>query len=625
MIELEREGFSLVVGSIHPPLTSMRHEHAALLAAPVHYAPPQPILQLWEELTKAAARWPAALVEAHNKKYGPQAKAALRARNACYFADFFARREIDHVHVHFANRAAHTALFLRDISGISFSVTAHGQDFMADLGSDELLQEICAAAEFVAVETDYSRGLLAARCPASAAKIHRVYNGMDLALFPSQAPAAASTKRVKILSIGRLVPFKGFEHLLKALANLHDRARSFACEIVGDGPLRESLQRKINDMQLSHVVRLTGALPQEEVIAKLRDCDLFVLASVTDRLGASDIFPTVILEAMSAGKPVVSTSLAGIPEAVADRVTGLLVPPGDDAALAEALDTLIRNPELRSDYGRAGRIRVEREFQIRRTVQPLTSLLRTLSEPGQFREPSEPASSAEIAYLIDLWPDEELPLIGEEVFEMQRRGLPITGFVFRAGIDPVRISAQKEMATRLEFLPDAIVIEAEWKANQELVAQLENNRANQAHRAPADAFLRQARFANALRRAIIERRIQHVHATSSRSLLCALMLKEVVGVTISAAIERNPELPRSFLQVALKQCVGARVRDSQLIAGMNGSFLVERRTGNTLAEWAARRVTAVTGIDLTRRKDLWQEWSGYLARWSCGTRVDMHP
>ena len=95
---------------------------------------------------------------------------------------------MDHFHVHFANRAAHTALFLKAMSGISFSVTAHGQDFMADLGNDDLLREICDAAEFVAVETEYSRGLMQARCPSAADKIHRVYNGMDLANFPGAKP-----------------------------------------------------------------------------------------------------------------------------------------------------------------------------------------------------------------------------------------------------------------------------------------------------------------------------------------------------------------------------------------------------------------------------------------------------
>src|SRR5438093_3793459 len=183
MLALERLGLRLTIGSIYPPLTSLRHEHISGLRAPIHYAPPQEILKISEKKAKIAGRWPRDLVEQHERKYGPDAKAEQRARNGLYFADFFTRANVHHVHVHFANRAAHTALFLKKISGIPFSVTAHGQDFMKDLGSDDLLREICAAAEFVAAETDYSRDLLRQRCPASPAKIHRVYNGIDLERF----------------------------------------------------------------------------------------------------------------------------------------------------------------------------------------------------------------------------------------------------------------------------------------------------------------------------------------------------------------------------------------------------------------------------------------------------------
>src|SRR5260370_10660436 len=187
MLALERSGIELVIGSIYPPATSLRHEYIARLSAPIHYAPPQQILGIWEKNAKAGratVKWPGKLVAQHDQKHGLSVKAEQRARNALYFAEFFTRSSVDHVHVHFANRAAHTAVFLKEISGIPFSVTAHGQDFMKDLGSDDLLREICAAAQFVAAETDYTRDLLSQRCPTSAAKICRVYNGMDLERFP---------------------------------------------------------------------------------------------------------------------------------------------------------------------------------------------------------------------------------------------------------------------------------------------------------------------------------------------------------------------------------------------------------------------------------------------------------
>src|SRR6476469_3347176 len=220
MLELERRGFELVVGLIHPPLTSIRHPHTKALKAPVRYAPPPAIMRLWEKKARDEDRWPEKLVSAHQRKYGPAVKAPTRARNASYFADLFRREGVDHFHVHFANRAAHTALFLKAMSGIPFSVTAHGQDFMADLGNDALLCEICDAAEFVAVETEYSRGLMQARCPNASQKIHRVYNGMDLTNFVGATPKTANGAPIEILSVGRLVAFKGFEYLIEACAQL---------------------------------------------------------------------------------------------------------------------------------------------------------------------------------------------------------------------------------------------------------------------------------------------------------------------------------------------------------------------------------------------------------------------
>src|SRR5215831_5850651 len=298
MLALERYGLELVIGSVYPPVTSLRHEYIARLRSPIHYAPPQEILRIREERAKtgrAGFNWPGKLVDRHDEKYGPGVKAELRARNALYFAEFFARARVDHVHVHFANRAAHTALFLKEISGIPFSVTAHGQDFMKDLGSDDLLREICAAAEFMAAETDYSRDLLRQRCPNSAAKIHRVYNGIDLEGFSmprceTARPAVAPSHVPQIVSVGRLVVFKGFEDLIDACAELRRRGADFTCEIIGDGPLREMLQAKIEQLGLSSQVRLLGSLSQNAVLEKLQAADLFALASTTDAQRATDIF-----------------------------------------------------------------------------------------------------------------------------------------------------------------------------------------------------------------------------------------------------------------------------------------------------------------------------------------------
>jgi glycosyltransferase involved in cell wall biosynthesis len=614
MLELERRGFDLTVGSIHPPLTSIRHPHAGRLRAPVHYAPPSSIVRLWEDKARGENRWPQALVDAHERKYGPGVKALTRARNASYFVELFRRHAVDHFHVHFANRAAHTALFLKAMSGLSFSVTAHGQDFMSDLGNDDLLREICDEAEFVAVETEYSRGLMQARCPNAASKIHRVYNGMDLANFLGAAPKS-SAGTVEILSVGRLVAFKGFEYLIEACEQLRQRSIQFHCEIIGDGPLHEKLQHQIDELRLGERITLAGALPQDCVLEKLRECDIFALASTTDDNGASDVFPTVILEAMASARPVVSTTLAGIPESVVDKETGLLVPAGESWLFADALETLCRDAGLRARYGAAGRARVEQHFQVGITVRPLIEMLEKRKAPAQV---AATIAEPRIAYLIDQWPDGALSSLETELEEVGKLTSDVQAFVCEFRADPRLSVQQKCLALQLEFLPDAMAIEAEWQANRELVLALEDNRANEFHRAPVDLFLRQARFAVTLRRMFAQRKICHVHATSSRALICGVLLKKILGVSLSASIEAQPALSRETIESSLQHALGGRIADRKLSEQIGAPFFFDRPASNHPIVRGLRWLKPVSRIDLTRPASFWQEWVNRLNHWGTG-------
>ena len=636
MLALEQRGIELVIGSLYPPLTSLRHEYIARLRAPIHYAPPQKILRIYEEKAKTGRttwKWPDKLVEQHEQKFGPRVKASLRARNALYLADFFSRKDVDHVHVHFANTATHTALFLKQISGIPFSVTAHGQDFMKDLGNDDLLREICDGAEFVAAETDYSRDLLRQRCPDSAGKIYRVYNGMDLERFPApvyeavrQTPVplgpVAPCQVPRIISVGRLVAFKGFEYLIDACAELARRGFDFACDVIGDGPLRGSLQAQIDSLNLSSRIHLLGSLSQRAVLEKLRAADIFALASTTDAEGATDVFPTVILEAMASARPVISTRLAGIPELVVDGQTGVLVSPGDTSALTQALAKLLSDLELRLQYGRAGRARIEQHFQIEDTVAPLLKLFErtsTKSSPTQ-----SPASHSEVAtgvaYLIDRWPDNDLQLLEHELEEMKRRNVPIVPFVCELNSGASFNRAMERIAPSLEFLPDPIVIEAEWRATPALAQSLEEERAQQRNRVPSGIFLRQTRFALVLRGLLREKKVSHVHATSSNALVCAVTLKKLLNVTVSATIEPRPELPRAWIQDALSECVGGRLSNRKLIEQRDSSFLSDKTTFRSTPRKALGLITQKSGIDVAAGPGFWRQWAELLLRWSSGDR-----
>ncbi|MBO0694845.1 MAG: glycosyltransferase, partial [Verrucomicrobia bacterium] len=421
----------------------------------------------------------------------------------------------------------------------------------------------------------------------------------------------------RIISVGRLVAFKGFEFLIDACAELWRQGLDFTCEIIGDGPLCEDLDARIRKLNLSDRVRLLGSQSQASVLARLRAADIFALASVTDAQGASDVFPTVIIEAMAAARPVVSTRLAGIPESVVHGETGLLVPPEDTMALAEALTRLIQDAKLRLHYGRAGRERIEQHFRIEHTVRPLIELLQKTNGTA-IKSAKRPASQSEaataIAYLIDQWPDRSLPLLERELEEMTRRNVGIVPIVCELNPRAKYTRAMKKMVPSLEFLPDAMVIEAEWRANQALAQKLEEDRAQQSARAPSVTFLQQARFAVMLAKLFREKNVSHVHATSSRALVCALILKKLLNATVSATIEARPTLPREWIQNALSECVGGRVRDRKLVRG--SSFLVDKTTFRSAPQRAFGLVSKKSGIDLTAGARFWQNWAELLLRWS---------
>ncbi|MDP9254611.1 MAG: hypothetical protein M3O66_06725, partial [Verrucomicrobiota bacterium] len=286
--------------------------------------------------------------------------------------------------------------------------------------------------------------------------------------------------------------------------------------------------------------------------------------------------------------------------------------------LAGALGKLMRDHHLRLRFGTAGRARIEEHFQIETTVAPLIELLeRSAHSASRARSPATHFSKVkQIGYLIDRWPDKRLPMLETELLELERRNIAVTGFACRIADEPRLTPVMEQLATRLEFLPDAMAIEAEWQANRALARKLENDRASEEHRAPAEIFLEQARFALALHKPIRERNISHLHATSSRALLCGLLLKKMLGVSLSATIEPKPALSRQMMQSALAKCVGGRTSDRKLRARLGNSFLFECDTSNRFANRTFRSLSRIAGFSLTGRASFWQEWSERLLRWS---------
>lgn len=271
----------------------------------------------------------------------------------------------DRVHAHFVDRAALVALVVGRLVDLPYSATAHANDIYVD---PVLLPEKVAAAEFVATCTGANARHLEAVVPDSG-KIRRIYHGLDVDAYA--AAERAPSERPTLLAVGQLKEKKGFAHLVEACRILAESGRAVRCDIVGDGPLRDDLQAAIDAAGVGEAVTLRGALSHHDVVAAYRRADVFVLPCVTGADGDRDGIPNVILEAMASGLPVVSTDHSGIPEAVEHGTTGLLVPPGDPAALAEALAHLVDDADLRARFGEMGRKQVAAIFDVDANVARL--------------------------------------------------------------------------------------------------------------------------------------------------------------------------------------------------------------------------------------------------------------
>ena len=279
---------------------------------------------------------------------------------------------ITHLHTHFAGMGARTAWWIRKFYGISYSFTGHANDMFCPNDDPLSLENLVEAAEFVVTVSDFSREWLVQKYPAYANSIHRIYNGISISSLPvrqeNQVPPL-------ILSVGRAVEKKGFADLIQACAILHSKRVLFRCQIIGGGPLKSDLQAQISRLGLSNLIEMTGPLKYEEVQKRLRHAAIFVLPCVSEVDGGMDCLPTVILEAMKVGLPIVSTNLAAVPEMVEEGVTGLLVNEREPVALAASMRKLLESPELQSKMGLAGYRLAEERYNVKHSVFQLSALV----------------------------------------------------------------------------------------------------------------------------------------------------------------------------------------------------------------------------------------------------------
>jgi len=266
--------------------------------------------------------------------------------------------QLDRIHAHFASNAALQGLLCADLLGLPFSCTGHGTETLIER-EPYLPLLIQRARPFITI-SNYNRQRVTTEIEvAKSVDIKVVRCGIDLSLFDDVPDRSDVPDTPVILSVTWLKQVKGVPYLIEACDVLRKRGNRFTCVIIGGGELRAEAEYQIADQGLGEFIKLTGPLNRQDVLAWYRKADVFALPSLSEGI------PLALMEAMAMKLPVVATRITGIPELVTDGTDGLLVEPGDGAAIADALQIMLTTPELRRKLSGLARRKIEREFDLK--------------------------------------------------------------------------------------------------------------------------------------------------------------------------------------------------------------------------------------------------------------------
>jgi len=276
-----------------------------------------------------------------------------------------------HIHAHWATTTSTIALVANQISGISWSFTAHRWD----IAENNLLEVKVQKASFVRFISEsgvqMAREILKGQRLQE--KIRFIHMGVALPPFPGTQFVGDNPS--VILCPARLLPVKGHTYLLKAISILKDRGFNCILKIAGEGPLERDLKTQVGILNLIHTVQFLGHIPHDELLGLYRDgkVDIVVLPSVDLGSGNHEGIPVSLIEAMSYGIPVISTNAGGTPELLR-KGAGILVSAKDPTSLADAIERLIKDRALRLKLAESARTRIIEQFSVKETVSKLTEL-----------------------------------------------------------------------------------------------------------------------------------------------------------------------------------------------------------------------------------------------------------
>ena len=370
LLSMEEQGVDLEIFSLRSPVDGRFHESLARVKAPVCYLDAGgKASEAWDTLRRGRSALGSRLEHELDELLEVS---LIDACQAIELALAVRRRRITRLHAHFATVATTVARLASRLADVPYSFTLHAKDiFHEGVDQAQLRTKLADSAAAITV-SDFNERYLRTRFGDSAKTVVRVYNGIDLDLFSMEPPVS---RPPVVVAVGRLVEKKGFHHLLDAIALLVRRGRSVHLDLVGGGIEEAGLKARADALGVTGQVTFHGPLTQLEARDRIRGAAVLAAPCIVGADGNRDGLPTVILEGLALGTPVVATPVTGIPEAVLDGHTGLLVPEGDVPALADALCRLLDDPDLRCRLADAGRRHVEANFDSRVNVRQLREVM----------------------------------------------------------------------------------------------------------------------------------------------------------------------------------------------------------------------------------------------------------
>ncbi|MFC1735686.1 glycosyltransferase family 4 protein [Candidatus Hydrogenedentota bacterium] len=372
---LKERGVELDIFALNAPNDDVHHDWVKKLGARVTYADSavQVIVAFFNMMLKRPGRFFPTCFSLMRVPMSPLSVFVTAHHvftRAVYIAQIMSVRGHTTIHGWGSGEAADCAFIAASILNRHYSISVNEKGLYGRKAIPAKM--VRGARKIIAASADIRKRLTEIAGEMPDEKLALIHPGVDI---EAMTPPESKNDDFTIVAAGRAVERKGFPYLIEACGILRNNGIDYTCSIFGEGPARKEMRTEITKHNITHLVKLVGETPHEKLLSKIAGTSVLVAPSITCENGERDGIPDAVLEAMALGTPVIATDAGGLPEAIIDEETGLLVPEKDAAAIAGALKRLRNDPGLRSKLAGNARRRLVDMFDIRRNVVELEKIL----------------------------------------------------------------------------------------------------------------------------------------------------------------------------------------------------------------------------------------------------------